>query len=70
MAIPTVPRSSAYRMADRLLAGRLAERMREHRANGLSWPDISRRLYDEAGIEASDETLRTWAKALGISEAA
>jgi hypothetical protein len=49
-------------MADRLLGGRLDEVLRTHREQGLGAEDIARRLYAEAGIEVSGETVRRWLK--------
>jgi hypothetical protein len=60
------PRSPAYRMADRLCGGDLAARLAKCRADGLSWDDVSRRLYAESGVEASRDTIRSWARQLGI----
>lgn len=65
MAMAQTPTSSTYRMANRLVDGRLAEIIAEGRTEGLSWDQISQRLY-ESGVEANGETLRQWAKALGI----
>lgn len=60
------PRSTAYRMADRLLDGKLAEVLAEGRSAGRSFEEISRRLFADHGIEAPSQTLRSWARQLGI----
>lgn len=63
--------TSVYRMADRLLQGRLADRLITLRGEGLSFEDISRRLYADAGIEVTGGTLRIWHRELtGEPEAA
>jgi hypothetical protein len=36
------------------------------RAGDLSFETIARILYNEAGVEATAETLRGWAQTLGI----
>lgn len=60
------PKSGTYRMANRLAGGRLPDLLRDYRADGLSWDDISRRMYGDFGIEAAAETLRQWAEQLNI----
>lgn len=57
-------------MADRLTGGRLASLIAAYRAEGLSWDDVARKLYDDGGVEANGETIRKWATALGIGAAA
>lgn len=57
-------------MADRLMKGNLEARIRELRAEDLSWQEISRRLFAEASVEVSAETLRAWGRRLGIDQAA
>jgi transposase-like protein len=52
-------------MANRLAGGNLPELLARLRANGQSWEDISRELY-EIGVEVSSETLRKWSEQLGI----
>lgn len=54
-------------MADRLLNGRLASLLREFRHQHLGTEDIARRLYAEAGVEVSGETVRRWCIDLGIA---
>ncbi len=49
------------RMADRLAGGQLDELLREGRAAGKSYAQLSRDLFAAYGIEASGETLRQWA---------
>jgi len=63
------PRTSTYRMADRLLGGQLGARLTELRAEGLSWEDIAKRLHVD-GVEVSGETLRAWGATLaGVDKA-
>ena len=57
---PNVPRSPMWRMADALMKGRLVERLRELRAEGRSYDEISRVLYAEASVNASGRTIRDW----------
>jgi transposase-like protein len=52
-------------MANRLAGGNLPKLLAQLRANGQSWEDISRELY-EIGVEVSTETLRKWSEQLGI----
>lgn len=54
------PRSPAFRMADRLTQGRLAELIREGRAADESWDRIARKLDSDFGIDVTSETLRLW----------
>lgn len=58
--------SSRFRMADRLVDGRLADLLGTYRSEGLSWDEISRRLYAESGVEVSAGTLSLWAIELGV----
>lgn len=53
-------------MADRLLEGRLTERLTALRQDGRSFDDIAKALHGEGGVEVSGETLRIWARQLGI----
>jgi hypothetical protein len=53
-------------MADRLLEGRLVERLTQMRAEGLSYDDIARHLFAEAGITTTGETIRSWGRQLDI----
>jgi protein-disulfide isomerase-like protein with CxxC motif len=55
-------------MCDRLLKGRLEDRMRECRQAGMSFAEIARRLYVEGRVEVTAETLRVWARELGIKD--
>jgi IS30 family transposase len=56
MAIQT----PAFRMADRMVGGRLLEIVREELAAGRSPEEISRTLYADHGVEVSGTTLRRW----------
>jgi hypothetical protein len=57
-------------MADRLLNGGLQDRIREGRVAGVSFEDLARQLYAEAGVEVTAQTLRNWARSLDIEPAA
>lgn len=59
------PRTTVWKMADERLAGRLAERIAELREEGMSWREMSQVLYGE-GVPVTHETLRNWARQLGI----
>lgn len=58
--------SASYKMADLLMEGRLAERLAAHRGAGMSYEQIGRRLYSEAGIDVTSNTIRKWLRFLGI----
>lgn len=60
MMQPVIPTTPTYRMADRLLDGRLAELVAADRAAGASWDEVARHLYVEGGVELSRDTLRGW----------
>jgi hypothetical protein len=57
-------------MADRLLEGQLELRLRSLYTESGSWEEVSRRLLVEHAIQVSGQTLRQWAKRLGIGVAA
>lgn len=63
-----MPTSPEYRMADRILDGRLEEVLRGLYAESGAWEVVSRRLFAEHDIAISGQTLRRWAKALGIGD--
>ena len=68
--MPT-PRSSLYRMANERLNGQLASRLSELRGEGRSWADIAVEIaLTSDGMRVSQETLRQWARQLGIEETA
>lgn len=56
-------------MADRLAGGSLPAKIRALRDDGLSWEAVAGRLYADHGIEVTAQTLRTWGRDLGFSEA-
>lgn len=58
------PATPAYRMADRLAGGQLAEVLTEHVDAGRSFDQISRILFADYGIEASRPTLESWHRKL------
>lgn len=60
------PRSSLYRMVNEAFGGRFAERLAELRSEGRSWQDVAFELSAERGVRLSVETLRSWARQLGI----
>lgn len=64
------PRSSQYRMADRVLEGHLADFMRTSYADSGSWEEVARQLLIEHSIIVSGQTLRRWAKELGLEDEA
>lgn len=59
--------TSHWRLADRVLDGRLAETLTAFYRESRSWEDVARRLYAEHGLTVSGQTLRRWAKELGLS---
>lgn len=61
--------SAAYRMADRLADGRLAEIIAEQRAAGTSFEAIARQLHADHGIEVSGTTVANWSRALDLEPA-
>lgn len=71
MTRPTpVVRSAVFQMADRLLEGKLAERLFLLRDAGFSYAEIARRLYQDAGVVVTGETVRTWILRLNLEGAA
>lgn len=66
--MPSTPRTSTWRMADRLVGGQLASLISECRETGLSWDDTSHRLVTH-GVTVTPETLRRWARQLGLEAA-
>jgi hypothetical protein len=60
-----VPRSTLWRMADTLMAGKLLDRLQELRAEGRSYDEISRVLYADARVNISGRTIRDWFVQLG-----
>lgn len=63
MYVASVPSQPLYPLADRILGGDLADRLKAFRANGLSFESIARELSSE-GIEVSGETVRKWCVAV------
>jgi len=61
--------TATFRMADRLAGGSLVDRLREMRAEDLSYDEIGRRLFAAYGIEVTRQTLSNWCEQLGITEA-
>ena len=62
------PSSPAFRMADRILDGRLVERLRELRGNQrLSFERIAQEL-DRDGVVTTSTTVGSWCAAMGIEK--
>jgi hypothetical protein len=57
-------------MADHLAGGRLGDVLRQKADAGVPWEVVSRHLYADFGIDVTGQTLRRWAKTLGIDDAA
>lgn len=62
--------SPQFRMADRLVDGRLAEIIAVGRESGQSFETIARNLYAEHGIEVTRQTLANWSQQTADSGAA
>lgn len=61
--------SPVFRMADRLVDGRLAEIIVGYHAEGHPAEHISRLMWAEHGVDVSGQTLRRWVPVL-VAEAA
>lgn len=61
---------SRLRLADRVLDGRLAERLTEWRSEGLSFEACARKLSDLLGEYMTAETVRVWCAELGVTSEA
>lgn len=56
-----------FRMADRLVEGKLEEILTERRLKrNQSFDQIARELYAEHGLEVTRQTIAKWVEALGI----
>lgn len=53
-------------MADRLSGGQLRELMSHYITDSGSWEHVARELHTQAGVEVSGQTLRRWARVMGI----
>lgn len=53
-------RISTFDITNRALGGILPSYLRELRAGGNSWREVSYRLRDEHHVDVSIETLRRW----------
>ena len=63
------PSSPAFRMADRILGGRLVERLQELRGSQrLSFERIAQEL-DREGVVTTSTTVSSWCAAMGIEKA-
>lgn len=60
------PKSTVWLLVDKLADGNLEERIRTLRAEGLSWEMIARSLHADFGTAVSHETVRSWARQLGL----
>ena len=63
----STPSGTIFALADRILDGELAERLKQWRAERprASYDDIARRL-EAHGIEVSRETVRRWCDSLDL----
>lgn len=61
-----MPKSIQYRLAREKTGGRIDSIIRAERSKGLSYDEIARRLFAAHQVEISGNTLRTWARELGI----
>lgn len=61
-----VTRRGHFQLIDRLVGGDLVDRLVEMYAEAGSWEGVSRRLYASHEIAVSGQTLRRWARELGI----
>lgn len=64
------PRGGLFQVAKRTLNGDVAGYLRDRRAEGMSWRQMSRELYSESGVPVSEETLANWAERLGVEQKA
>lgn len=64
MAVTT----AQFLMADRLTEGRLADILRETRAEGKSYEAIARLLHADHGVVVTAQTLTNWCDLLGIEK--
>jgi superfamily II helicase len=55
-------------MADRLAEGHLAEQIAALRTQGHTFEQVARALNADFGIEVTGETIRKWARQLGVPE--
>lgn len=60
--------TSHWRMADRVLEGTLADTLAKLYTESLSWEEVARRLYADHDLTVSGQTLRRWARELGIEK--
>lgn len=63
MATPIHP------LVDRILGGKLDERLKAWRAEGLTYDGIARRLDAEHDIDVTSETVRKWCASLAEATA-
>lgn len=68
MTTVTQPQGTIYPLADKALDGQLAARLRDGRAEGLSYYELRDELRKQ-GIAVSHETVRRWCQELGIEAA-
>jgi hypothetical protein len=62
------PKSAMWELANLRCGGTLAQKIADLRAQGQSWVEISIALMEPTGMRISYETLRGWAKQLGITQ--
>lgn len=61
---------SAYHLVDRLLEGKLADFLTDHRRNGESFETIARELDKQFDIGVSSHAVRRWIHQLEATAAA
>lgn len=61
--------NAARLMADRLAGGKLAEEISHYRKLKAPWQSIASHLHAEFGVEVTGDTLRIWAREMGVDDA-
>lgn len=64
--VAVTPNTPLWRMADRMAGGNLLTKLTDYRDALGSWESVAMRLFADDGIEVSPQTLRTWARQLGL----
>ncbi len=62
------PPSDRFQLIDAELGGTLAEFLRTNYAETGSWEEVSRRLLVQHSVSVVGQTLRRWARQVGIEE--
>jgi hypothetical protein len=63
-------RRHVFDLVDQALGGRLADELRDRRAEGDSYADVAAWLLSAHGVRVSPETLRRWCLEFGLNAAA